>query len=102
MFNLLLELSTKRWAVSSVTKKIGVLSSFSIRGHYISPPSDLIPSRFATDKQTSQLSRWLRPRLKKLNFFPAMQNFREFCSAALLNPALQPVPPPCQSPLNPN
>jgi hypothetical protein len=66
------------------------------------PSPRLTSSRFAADKQTSQLSRWLRPRLKKLNFFPAMQNFREFCAAALLNPALQLVSSPPFASLTPD
>jgi hypothetical protein len=43
----------------------------------------LLDDRFMTDRQLSQLSGWLRPRVKKYtNFSAAMKSFRGFVTTA--------------------
>ena len=54
----------------------------------------LLDDRFQYDKQVSQLSSWVRPRLKKYAQFPsALSDFRRFITTAMADPDLKiPVP----------
>ena len=50
----------------------------------------LLDDRFHYDKQVSQLSSWVRPRLKKYSqCTPALTDFRKFLSSAMIDPDLR-------------
>jgi len=84
-------LTGKAWYVQGASRAVNQALGRVIRHQKDWGAVFLLDSRFQADRQRGQLSRWVRPRLKKFSsFYPAVQSFREFCGVAMADPSLCP------------